>query len=539
MFAEFRGGTTFVAPKVAFHVGATGAVADIFISYARADREAAKVFADAFVAQGWSVWWDPEISYGAQYDKAIEAELAQAKCVVVLWSSRSVESRWVRSEASQAAERDALVPVRIEANIAVPLEFTKIQTANLLDWDGDRDNPTFKRLLSGVERTIRASGSTGEMGGRPTLAEQRPSVLPRPRLLVRLGVLVAPTAVALFLAVVAMQIHRPTAFDLDLTVSKVAFVSGADRAALLVDKIAFTQLSLHGVATGTIAAERVQLDTGVGKSKEASPRISLPVTISQRRASGANVAFVASRGSASAIGELNPLFLSPGKGAELAVTPEKPPRLWVRVLDQPTRIVLSLLGASKLELVDAMIKSGGAAPIEAAVLMLQLEPAASGSMVEIVGASTGLTLVLAPAADLRSSATLVSDLQVSEIHFQTQGPTGAAITTLSGDGTIGFLEAPDKAKITLESEHYLALRDLRNFYLRKLDFEPEKGAMHVKAGGLAGSLRSGPVGGVQERALTWFDSIWQQPRSLQLFGLAVWLFPTTLAAYRLFEELKR
>ena len=152
-------------------------MAEIFISYSRSDREVAKVFADAFAAQGWSVWWDPEIFVGTQYDKAIEDELDRAKCVVVLWSKRSVESRWVRSEASKAVERSALVPVRIEPDAEVPLEFTKIQTADLAGWDGDCENPTFTGLIRGIERAIRTAQSGGEPGG-PAGGRDSP---PRPR----------------------------------------------------------------------------------------------------------------------------------------------------------------------------------------------------------------------------------------------------------------------------------------------------------------------------------------------------------------------
>jgi hypothetical protein len=356
-------------------------------------------------------------------------------------------------------------------------------------------------------------------------------------MLVRLGVLAAPTLVALILAGIAMRIHRPTAFDLDLTVSKVSFVSGAEQAALLVDKTAFTALALHGIAKGTIAAKRVQLVLVAGNA--VSSPLPLPVAISQQRATGASALFATSDGGTPALGELDRLFLPPGEWAELAVTQEHRPQLSVRILDQPARIVLSMHGESNLELVDAKIDSRSNAPSDATTFMLRLEAADSGSLVDLMGTAAGLTVLLAPAPGPRSSVALVSDLRISEIQFRTQGPTGATVTTLSGNGTIGFPKAPDKARIAVTAGHYVVLHDLRDFFLRKVFFEPEHRAIHLEAGGLAGSLRSGPVGGVEERALTWFDSIWHQPRSVQLFGLALWLFPTTLAAYKLLKELRK
>ncbi len=121
-------------------------MSDIFLSYASSDRETAHKFADALEALGWSVWWDREIPPGKTFDQVIEEELTSAHCVVVLWSKESVRSRWVRAEASAAADRDCLVPVLIDT-VAIPLEFNRIQAAGLMDWDGDTENPEFARLV--------------------------------------------------------------------------------------------------------------------------------------------------------------------------------------------------------------------------------------------------------------------------------------------------------------------------------------------------------------------------------------------------------
>ena len=520
-------------------------MADIFISYSRSDREVAKVFADAFAAQGWSVWWDPEIFVGTQYDKAIEDELDRAKCVVVLWSKRSVESRWVRSEASKAVERSALVPVRIEPDAEVPLEFTKIQTADLAGWDGDCENPTFTGLIRGIERAIRTAQSGGEPGGT-RVVETRPAA-PSPqrrRVLVRLGLLAAPTVVALVLAGVAMTIHRPTAFDLDLTVTKLSFVSAAEQATELVGKTPFAALDLHGIERGTINAKRAVLvedggnDAAAAPTADTSTPLTLPIRITERKPKGASVMFAGSGNVGSAVGELDRLFLPPGGRAELEVTQENPPAVSVRIPDQPARIVLSTRGELIVELVGATIEAASQKPLDASEATLQLE-AGDGSFAEMVATAAGPTVHLRPPVGVRSPVALVSNLPVSVLEFQTQNSTGASVTTVSGDGTIGFADAGDRGKINVKEGHYVVLREPTNFYIRKPELQPDRKAIRVEAGGMAGSLKSGPAGGVQERTLTWFDSIWHQPRSVQLFGLAVWLFPTTLAAYKLLKELRQ
>jgi len=73
-------------------------MADVFVSYARSDKARVAPLVGAIVAQGWTVWWDPEITPGQEFDDMIEAEIEAAKAVMVVWTPTSVASRWVRGE---------------------------------------------------------------------------------------------------------------------------------------------------------------------------------------------------------------------------------------------------------------------------------------------------------------------------------------------------------------------------------------------------------------------------------------------------------
>ncbi|WP_411286296.1 toll/interleukin-1 receptor domain-containing protein, partial [Phenylobacterium sp.] len=75
---------------------------DVFLSYNREDQADARQFAEAFEADGLAVWWDAALRSGEAYDQVTEEALRSAKAVVVLWSKRSVVSRWVRAEATLA-----------------------------------------------------------------------------------------------------------------------------------------------------------------------------------------------------------------------------------------------------------------------------------------------------------------------------------------------------------------------------------------------------------------------------------------------------
>jgi len=124
---------------------------DIFLSYNREDADVARRFADAFAAEGFEVWWDQALRSGEAYDKVTEAALRGAKAVVVLWSKRSVDSRWVRAEATIAERNGTLVPVRIEA-CDLPVMFELTQTADLSQWQGATGDKVWLAFLSDVRR---------------------------------------------------------------------------------------------------------------------------------------------------------------------------------------------------------------------------------------------------------------------------------------------------------------------------------------------------------------------------------------------------
>lgn len=53
--------------------------------------------------------------------------------MLAVWSTESVRSEFVRTEASRARRRRALVPVRID-DIEPPVEFERVPAADLMDW---------------------------------------------------------------------------------------------------------------------------------------------------------------------------------------------------------------------------------------------------------------------------------------------------------------------------------------------------------------------------------------------------------------------
>ena len=59
-------------------------MADVFVSYARTDKPRVAPLVAAIEARGWSVWWDPEITPGQEFDQQIGVELKAAAAVLVV-----------------------------------------------------------------------------------------------------------------------------------------------------------------------------------------------------------------------------------------------------------------------------------------------------------------------------------------------------------------------------------------------------------------------------------------------------------------------
>ena len=128
-------------------------MADVFVSYARSDKARVAPLVAALESKGWSVWWDPEISPGKEFDDEIDGELQAAASVLVVWTPTSVASRWVRGEARDGAERGILVPVRFD-QARLPIDVRAIHTIDLDGWRGNAASPVMQDCLKALEAII-------------------------------------------------------------------------------------------------------------------------------------------------------------------------------------------------------------------------------------------------------------------------------------------------------------------------------------------------------------------------------------------------
>ena len=161
-------------------------VANVFVSYARGDRERIHPLVSALEAEGLSVWWDPALVPGRRFREMIAHELTIADAVVVVWTRQALESDWVQDEAEEARQRGVLIPVMLEP-VKAPAGFRQVQSADLSQWTGAREHPEFRALCLAAKGLVamaaddaRRTQTADEAVVTPTPAPPPPAPSPTP-----------------------------------------------------------------------------------------------------------------------------------------------------------------------------------------------------------------------------------------------------------------------------------------------------------------------------------------------------------------------
>lgn len=142
-------------------------MADLFVSYKREDRAAVERIIARLSDEGYSVWWDSRLEAGENFGELIAQEIDQAKCVIVIWSTSSVGSKWVYAEATEADSQGKLVPVMIEPCRVKP-PFNILHSFNLTADDAQTASPAWTGLLRHVRSLVTPSGSESPDDGATT-----------------------------------------------------------------------------------------------------------------------------------------------------------------------------------------------------------------------------------------------------------------------------------------------------------------------------------------------------------------------------------
>jgi len=144
----------------------TTSTGSVFVSYAHDDLDRVCKLRDKLSGAGFEVWWDDDLTIGSSFRGQLDAALAKASCLIVVWTRVSVTRPWVQDEVSRVVEKGIVLPVVLDAGLKIPLGFGQMEFAKLEGWTGG-DHPELTKLINSVGRLVALGPTKQHM---PTLA---------------------------------------------------------------------------------------------------------------------------------------------------------------------------------------------------------------------------------------------------------------------------------------------------------------------------------------------------------------------------------
>ncbi|MEO5862613.1 MAG: toll/interleukin-1 receptor domain-containing protein [Burkholderiales bacterium] len=532
-------------------------MSDIFISYASEDRERARQIAATFTGLGWSVWWDRQIPFGKTFDQVIEQNLAQAKCVVVLWTKHSVDSRWVRAEASDGVGREMLLPVVLERDLKLPLQFKMLQAANLADWHPDVPHEEFQRLLKSIESLLGSPSAHKAEAIKATTTQHDSKVVDGNGLDVVLGrskksnkafygigLLVLPSVVIAAVALVLMNWRVPTRVQIDLIVDRVAFsIAGPQTAPILDKSVGFQSLSIESFDSITFKPVRLQV-TDPGRAEDGVADIPWnsivtdeAVVLRGRKEDLPMATLMSDDQAAGTAGRLEAISLDPGTQVILETIGGA--GLTLRLDGQSLAPTVLPLGMFRLIAANTIADGKLAKAGQQNRIALRAELAPDSPLIEVRGLPRSLVLTITPVKNGAIELLSQTGAPIRDIDFTRQNKNGAREPSLVAAGEVRYPDFPTKEKVVIDPHDFFGLDQLDRFFITQLGLDLAGKQIRLRLAGVAGHIQT-LAGAVREdKRLTRFDSLWYGSKPMVLFSILVWAFSVTLGAYKLYKEFKQ
>src|SRR5580704_18751865 len=128
----------------------------IFLSYARFDSELGERIVAGLRALDVECWWDRDMP-GVDWPREIERQIDNMSALVVVWTSASKESRYVRAEAIPAFDREKLINIMVGVH-EPPLPFNLYNGFQLDGWTGREPHENWTRFVKTLEAKLVKAG---------------------------------------------------------------------------------------------------------------------------------------------------------------------------------------------------------------------------------------------------------------------------------------------------------------------------------------------------------------------------------------------
>lgn len=132
-------------------------MADIFISYARLDRERVAPLKQALDGLGLNSFFDIEgLDGGDTFPDVLDREVKTAKVVLGCWTPHALQRDWVKAECAIAHEQRTLVPLEFDplTPVDVPAAFFRLQRVNVSTWRGESKHDGWLSTVRAISRRL-------------------------------------------------------------------------------------------------------------------------------------------------------------------------------------------------------------------------------------------------------------------------------------------------------------------------------------------------------------------------------------------------
>lgn len=489
-------------------------MADVFVSYARADAAVARALAEHLEHEGFSVWWDRKIPVGEAFDEELGRQLDVSRSVVVLWSGESLRSTWVKNEAAEGLAKRALFPAMLEP-LRLPFGFRRLQTADLSDW-----TPTKRHAgLDGLTAALKAAlGHSARCVQRSEKIDSTAPAAPpgwfvyrwRRSIVFRVVVMALPVVVMSVGAVATSQLPVTTPVHLELRVRKVEFTVGGSGLTPVLESLAFSSLRIGHFDSVTFSPKLVRVVAAQNPDARLASgtwhRLGLnEVTLTARDGESSVWIEPLPGDTGGQLGTLDRLHLQPGsvvtlerkvrqRGVEVGVRLEKLPQPLspaANAAGRPFRMFAGHVNTDELRL-----------PGVADEWLLEIENKESSPSIGIRGAPDRLELWVGVASTAALDLLPRAGTPITQVTLISQDADRNWESTLMADGKLSYPDQPDIAPRDIARSDLIGLNELSGFSITQLELNPGGESMNLHLIGMAGEVKTRAGEIARDRRLT-------------------------------------
>ena len=103
---------------------------------------------------------------------------------------------------------------------------------------------------------------------------------------------------------------------------------------------------------------------------------------------------------------------------------------------------------------------------------------------------------------------------------------------------ITYPDYPKIGNVSVKGSDFIGLDQFETFHITEIALVAKPKGMRFRLDGMANHVKTGSVQFAKDHRLTRFDTLWHNTRVTVLFAILVWVFPTTVGAYRLLQEVR-